>query len=1086
MRTFVPLPILLLLVATSWPAAALEARLPRHPAPSPDGSEIAFSWQGDIWLVPAQGGEARRLTAHPAADRFPVWSPDGRWIAFQSWRYGNGDVFVLPYDGSAPPRRLTFASTDDRPVDFSPSGLEVLFVSRRDLSIRRAPGLYRVWVEGSTPVLEQRALGDNAAYSPDGQRLAFVRGGTYWWRRGYRGAANREIWLRRADGSLEPLTDFDGDDDHPLWVDADTLIFLSSRNGRKNLFRLEMNSGRVTPLTHFDQTDVRFPRISADGSLVAFEVDQEIRLLRPTDGEQRRVRIEVAPDWTRPPVEERRASSGAEELVISPDGKLAAFIVHGEVFVTGIRSKKDQQIATPPTVQVTRTPQREQDLLWHPDSKSLWVTSDRRGNNDIYRLSPADPKRGWLENLEFHAEAVVAGPDEEHAARISPDGRKLAYLRGKGDLLVRDLDSGDQTLIHEHWSPAEFRWSPDSRWLAYATNDVEYNSEVWIVPATGGEAYNVSRHPDIDTAPRWSADGRRLTWLSRRHADTLDVWSVWLRREDAERSAEQWLALWQSGKKGKKKDGQAGKAGEKAARKKKKKKTPKEEAAAPEPDVAKVEIDLQGLWRRAEPLTRLPGDEGDALLTPDGRRLVFTAVNEKGRDIFISDWRGRKPKRLTTSGKAPRALQFDESGKTLFYLSATGTIQRVSLEGKAGDPVPFSARYTVDNAAERRQLFDEAWRALSEWFYDPHFHGVDWQAMRRRYRPWAMDASDHADFADVMNLMLGELNASHMGYRPRRPEGGAQTGWIGALFDASEGGPGILVSEVLDDSPAARTDVALLAGERILAVDGREVTETTNIYALFENTVGRRLPLLIAGVDGEKRRVVIEPVAFSRQRQLRYRQWTRRRRAMVDRLSGGRLGYLHIQGMSMPSFEEFERDLYAAGHGKQGLLIDVRSNGGGWTTDYLMAVLNVRRHAYTIPRDADPATRAYPQGGLPLAAWTRPAAALCNEESYSNAEIFSRAFRNLKRGPLIGTPTFGAVISTSGRRLLNGDWVRLPLRGWYDALTGENQENHGVQPDLLVTQPPAEDTLNDKDTQLAAAVELLLERLENDPRAGAW
>ena len=1086
MRTAAVSSILLLALATCWPAAGLEARLPRHPAPSPDGSEIAFSWQGDIWLVPAQGGEARRLTAHPAADRFPVWSPDGSLIAFESWRYGNGDVFVLPYDGSTPPRRLTFASTDDRPVDFAPSGREVLFVSRRDLSIRRAPALYRVWVDGSTPALEQHALGDNAAYSPDGQRLAFVRGGTYWWRRGYRGSANREIWLRRADGSLEAMTDFDGDDDHPLWVDADTLIFLSSRSGRKNLFRLDIGTGEVTQLTSFDQTDVRFPRISADGSLVAFEVGEEIRLLRPSDGEQRRVAIEVAPDWSRPPVEERRARSGAEELVVSPDGKLAAFIVHGEVFVTGIRSKKDQQVAAAPTVRVTRTPQREKDLLWHPDSKSLWVTSDRQGNDDIYRLRPADAKTGWLESLAFSAEAVVAGPAEEHAARISPDGRHLAYLRGKGDLLLRDLDSGDQTLIHQHWSPAEFRWSPDSRWLAYATNDVEYNSEVWIVPAAGGEPYNVSRHPDIDTAPRWSRDGRRLTWLSRRHADTLDVWSVWLRREDAERSAEQWLALWQAEKK-KKKGGDAEKAVKESAREKKKKRKDRQTpTTGPGGDAPRVEIDFDDLWRRAEALTRLPGDEGEALLSPDGRHLVFTAVNEKGRDIFVSDWRGRKPRRLTTSGKAPRDLQFDTSGKTLFYLSSAGKIQRVSLEGKAGDPIPFDARYTVDTAAEREQLFDEAWRALSEWFYDPHFHGVDWQAMRRRYRPWALDASDHADFADVMNLMLGELNASHMGYRPHRPEGGAQTGWIGALFDPSEGGPGILVSEVLDDSPAARTDVALRPGERIVAVDGREVGETSNIYALFENTVGRRIPLTIAGTDGNRRRVVIEPVSFSRQRQLRYRQWTRQRRALVERLSGGRLGYLHIQGMSMPSFEEFERDLYAAGHGKEGLLIDVRSNGGGWTTDYLMAVLNVRRHAYTIPRDADPSTRAYPQGRLPLAAWTRPAAAVCNEESYSNAEIFSRAFRNLERGPLIGTPTFGAVISTGGRRLLNGDWVRLPLRGWYDALTGENQENHGVQPDLLVAQPPAEDTLADEDTQLAAAVRLLLERLESDPRAGAW
>ena len=380
---------------------AMEATLPRHPAPSPDGSEIAFSWQGDIWIVNGEGGMARRVTANPAADRFPLWSPDGRYIAFESWRYGNADVFVVPSDASAAPRRLTFASVDDHPLDFTPDGAAVLFSSRRDVSILRVPGLYTVPVTGGTPRLEQSALGRDAAYSPDGTRLAFVRGDTYWWRRGYRGAANREIWLRRGDGTLAQLTHFAGDDDNPCWVDESHIVFLSSRAGRKNLFRLDLDGGEPEQLTFHEGSAVRYPRISADGRIVAYEFETGIYVLRSDGGETRRVPIEVSPDWVRPPVEKHTESQGARELAISPDGKLAAFTLHGEIFLTGVRSKKDQEIAKAPTVRLTSTAHQEREIAWAPDGKALFFTSDRGGSDDIFSLRPVDPELGWLENIDF-------------------------------------------------------------------------------------------------------------------------------------------------------------------------------------------------------------------------------------------------------------------------------------------------------------------------------------------------------------------------------------------------------------------------------------------------------------------------------------------------------------------------------------------------------------------------------------------------------------------------------------------------------------------------------------------------------------
>jgi tricorn protease len=364
---------------------------------------------------------------------------------------------------------------------------------------------------------------------------------------------------------------------------------------------------------------------------------------------------------------------------------------------------------------------------------------------------------------------------------------------------------------------------------------------------------------------------------------------------------------------------------------------------------------------------------------------------------------------------------------------------------------------------------------------------VDWPAQHAKYKPWALAASSDPDFSDVVNLMIGEANASHMGYYVRGGSDGETTGFIGAFYDTESDGPGLLVREVLPDSPADRHDVKLVAGERVLAVDGSEITPDTNIYSLFVDTIGRRVPVRILGTSGDERVAVVIPIPASAERDLRYAEWVRERRRLAERWSGGRLGYVHIESMDMPSFEEFERNLFSAADGKDGLLIDVRSNGGGWTTDRLMAVLMVQRHAYTVPRGSDPTQRAYPTAErLPMAAWTRPALTICNEESYSNAEIFSHAFKTLERGKVLGRPTFGAVISTGGTTLMNGNWVRLPMRGWYVANTGVNMELNGAMPDVEVFQPPAEDRSVTTDTQLREAVDVLLSELETDPRRGAW
>jgi tricorn protease len=1064
-------------IALASTSAAIEAPLPRHPAPSPDGSQIAFSWQGDLWLVPTEGGQATRLTVHPAVERFPLWSRDGRLIAFASNRHGNDDVFVMPVDRSAAPTRLTFASTGDFANGFTPDGESVLFASQRYEGVSRGLQLWTVPLSGGTPAIAQDAFVQSAAYSPDGESLVFVRGGTKWTRRGYRGSGSRDLWLRTPEGAYTRLTDFDGDDDSPSWLDNGTIAFLSSRSGRKNVFRLDIATGEATQLTSHEGSAVRFPRASANGRLIAYEFEDGLWTVTPDGGQPIRLSIQVPADEIKNPVQRKVSTDDADELAVSPDGTLVAFIVNGDVFVTAIASRDEQQVAKPFTARVTATPERERDLSWSTDGTQLLFSSAVNGNDDLYLARRLDEDTPWPESFDFELTRLTDSPDEEYAAQYSPDGGKIAFVRGKGNLVLRNTATGNEMALLNHWDTPRFDWSPDGEWLAYSVADENFNDEVWIMSANGGTPYNVSRHPDNDYAPHWSPDGRRLVWTARRSQGTFDIWGLWLTRADHERTASQWLkAFAKDAGKDKKKVSSGNAEGDDREKK---------------PQLPHVTIEFERLWERVERITDLKGDEGRARISPDGRTIVFTAEHEGDEDLYSIDWNGEDLKRLTKGGTKPEQYVFDEKGKSIFFLDGRGRIKNVGIDGKSGDPIPFSARYEIDSRLERATVFDEAWRALNLFFYDPDFHGVDWPAQHEKYRPWALAASTRADFADVVNLMLGELNSSHIGYRPAASRNPARddadtTGWVGITYDPTAGGPGLLVSEVLPDSPAWRTDAGIEKGERLLAVNGEEVTATKNVFGLFVDTVDQRTQLRVLGVDGVERTVVVKPIGLAGQRQLRYEEWVRERRRLTDEWSGGRLGYIHIQGMNTPSFEEFERMLYAAANGREGLLVDVRFNGGGRTTDYVMAVLMVRRHAYTVPRGADPVIRAYPQDRLPLAAWTRPAATLCNEQSYSNAEIFSYAFQTLERGSLVGWPTFGAVISTGAMWTLDGGRVRLPGRGWFVASTGVNMENNGAVPDVQVVQPPPEDRSSTEDSQLRRAVEVLLAELGNDPRTGAW
>jgi len=1038
-RTAVLFSVLVGLAVSAWSAEPI--KFARTPAPSPDGREIAFSYQGDLWKVSIEGGRAQRLTVHEAYDWKPVWSPDGSEIAFSSARWGNDDVFVVPAEGGEP-ERLTFFSSNDEVTDWTPDGKGIVFSSRRNFYYHRMPITYVVPRRGGTPKSLLREYGKDAKVSPNGRWIVFSRGPAWWYRKHYRGSSNPDIWLYdRKQHTFRRLTDHPGYDFYPMWSpDSKWIYWVTDVDGTFNIWRMDLEGKRRTQLTFHKEDGVRAPSISRDGSVIAYERGADLYVVRTAGGKPRRLQVFAPTDPKVNLVETKTFTSKATEMAVSPDGQEIAFVVRGEIFVMPEKGGKARR--------VTNSPARDFQISWSPTGDTLVFVSDRNGNQDVFLAFSADTSQKSLSRtLRVRVVQLTDSPLNDFSPKFSPDGRRIAYIHYLGDLIVMDVDGGHKRKIVEGWDAPEFAWSPDGRWIAFSRNDNDFNQDVWIVPSNGGEAVNVSMHPDNDWAPVWSEDGRKLGFLSRRAGNNVDVWFVFLRKEDFEKTKEDWQEE------------------EAAAETKKNRKKEKKSV--------EVRIDFQDIEKRVRRVTSLPGEETGLAISPDGKTFAFAANTDGKRDLFTIKWDGTELKRLTKNGSAPLFVHWTRDGKRLYYLSK-GAIRSVGTKDGKTKSHNFKARMVIDHKAERLQKFDEAWQTLNHHFYDPHFHGCDWKAMWRKYRPLAAQAATIHDFNDVVSLMLGELNASHLGISGPARGPKVSTGMLGLWFDESYTGKGLKVAAVLPKGPCDHERSRLKPGDILTAIDGTPVSWDVNIHKLLNDKVGEKVILSVRNRDGKQREVVVRPISQRRFTDLEYDRWVREKRALVDRLSRGRIGYVHIRGMSMPSVEQFEQELYSVAHDKEALIIDVRNNGGGWTTDYMLAILAPRAHAYTIPRGGG---KGYPQTRLPMYWWSKPVVTMCNEYSFSNAEIFSHAIKTLKRGKVVGAPTGGLVISTGAISLIDGATFRVPFRGWYVAGTGVNMENHGCVPDVVVWDQPG-DADQHRDRQLEKAVEVMLSELD--------
>lgn len=1058
------LSLLLLALVMSFPSFAQE--IIRHPAISPDGNSIVYSWQGDIWHMDLESDSQipNRLTIHEAYDSGPVFNDDGSAIAFSSSRFGNSDIFKMGLpNGNV--EQITYRSSGDQLTDWS--GSTLLFTTERDFNaVEWDPEVHAVSENGGTPSRASDAFAEFATMSPNGQYIAMVRGSCRIAREAYRGAANLDIWLMNTEtGEYTQLTTYNGNDYMPRWVDDSTLRFISARSGRYNILEMTIDAnGESTigdQLTSEDEFGIRHFDVATDGSMIYTSGGRLVHV--ESDGSAMDLEPVHNGDFRFDPVVYESKSSGLSGFAVTPDGNESALEIDGEIFVTHNEEESSK------TKNVSRHGFRDRNAVWINDS-TLVFTSDRSGNYEIYMAVSSDEnKTSLVETLKRDVTQLTSTDADESGVTISPDGSKISYVSGT-EWIIADISAEDgiengEVWHEEYWNlPADVAWSPDSKWIAYSQTNLYFNDEIFIRSADGDtDPVNVSMHPKGDGSPVWSPDGKMLAFISERNGMNYDIWMAWLTEEDwdkTQQDREEGLYFSEEGA-----ESEDNENGEESA--------------------VEVMIDLDNIHNRLVQLTDDSGSEYSPAFNGKSDHVYFvsSSIGSSSSELYKVKTDGSDLAQVTSNGASPSGLKLAGGDHHLFYVS-NGQLTMLDTESDSPTSVAFSASYKRDFEAEKRQMFDEAWSILNRGFYDPDFHGQDFVALREQYEPLAMATSTLTDFRFVFNLMLGQLNASHMGmYGGDRDETqDMQTGLLGAELRPHDSG-GVEVTRVITGTPADRDQSKLYEGDIITHVNGSELIEGDNVYRHFERTEDEEVLLNVESADGDEREVVIRP-AGSIGNQL-YEQWIAERRELTEEYSDGRLGYIHIRGMNMPSFERFERELMASGYEKDGIVIDVRYNGGGWTTDYLMAVLNVDQHAYTIPRGAvegdleankENFREYYPYSErLPLSAWTKPSVALANESSYSNAEIFSHAYKNLGIGDLVGVETFGAVISTGGAGLIDGSYVRLPFRGWYVKNSDQNMDFSGAVPDHEVHNAP--DYRTGEDTQLREAVNVLLNQL---------
>ncbi len=1041
----IPLAILFFALLVGRANAQEPIRLARTPDISPDGKLIAFSYLGDIWTVETIGGTARAVTSHPAHDIFPVFSPDGRTIAFSSNRHGSYDIYVVPVQGGRP-RRLTVDSASEMVCGWTPDGKNILYASTRSTAFPQSYELYTVPLEGGMSRRISTAEGKEGSISPAGDRLAYVRGPGTWYRKGYRGSSNDDIWICNADGTNNrQATAFNGQDASPMWsADGKAIFYVSEIHGTPaNIVRLPLEavsshaegkpSVKPRQVTFHKDDSVRRARISRDGQWIVYECGADLWVVSTREGATpRKLAIEVNADDKSNPEQLKVFTNGATEFSLPKDEKFMAFAVHGKLFRMNVGPNAK-------LVQMTFGSSNDHGAAWAPDGSKIIFLSDRNGHEDLYLLEGDDPEHpNFTEAHRFKVKQLTNTVDAEDHIRFAPNGSRVAFLRA-GKLWTMKPDGSDQKAIVPDVHVFDFEWSPDSRWFVYARRDGSFASELYIAPSSGptteNPARNVTRYATYNGDVTWSNDGKKIAFLSERRG-AANLFLLPLQKPAASGSGERSSLFGSS-----------------------------------------VSIDWDDIHLRAEsaaPMTALSG-----VVSPDGNKVAF--VDARDHDLWVAGSNRGQLTRVTSGHAGPRQIVWSRpsprsalaalGSDLIYYLDREGTIRLVRASGGPGPSLPFRIKMRVRTEEQYLEMFDQTWRYLAEHFYDASFHGRDWDAIKAKYRPLVKHVAMKEDLYSLLYLMMGELNASHLGIAGHLTFPEEETADLGLIFDESYRGRGLKIAEKLKRGPADRRGINIKEGEYVISIDGVEVNEKTDLSQLLNGKVGETVSLQVAlkpdAPAKDRRHVEINAVSRRTIHPLMYDRWVENNARRVAELSKGKLGYIHIPSMDDDGLDRFLRSLYSDNYDKEGIVLDVRFNGGGFTHEKILNFLGSREHTIFKERDGGQ--------GLVLRSsdrkWHKPLVLLINNRSYSDAEIFPNAFRTLGLGKLVGQPTGGFVIGTGAVQLIDGSILRIPRIGVYTT-KGVNMEKEGVVPDVLVEEHP-DQLAKGVDAQLVKSVEVL-------------
>lgn len=1051
----------------------------RNTAISPDGKTLAFTYKGNIYTVATTGGNATALTS-TGYNSYPIWSPDGKNIAFGSDREGSMDIFIVDATGGTPVR-LTTHSGSEIPRAFLDND-NILFSSRLLPSPQSVNGNFLgvTSVVSTTPGSRPRLFmsAPVSSMSVNGNQVLYQdkKGYEDILRKHERSAGTADIWLftmeddaNAANARYKKLTDFNGQDMSPVWnmSTPGEFFYLSEEDGTLNVYSANIDGSQKKQLTHFTTHPVRTLSASADGKTLAFSQDGKLYTLTPGN-EPKEVKVSINGDIYQSEPNRFNKYDGASYISVSPDGKEVAFVAHGNVYVTS----KDYNT----TKQITSTPEQERYVEFSPDGKTLVYDSERDGIWQLFTAKIKNPdEEGFTYATEIVEEPLYKSDKPAFQPAFSPDGKKVAFLEDRTELKVIDLDTKKVTTALDgkyNYSYTDgdvtFAWSPDSRWFltSYIGNGGWNNIDIALVAADGSKVANLTNSGYSDSNPHWAMNGKAMVWENdkqgyRSHGSwgaESDIYVMFfdgdaydrfmMSKEDAEIAD---------------KAKEKAKEKEKENEKDKKGKKGKEDEDNDKKEVEPLVFDLDNAPYRIVRLTGSSSNIGDYYLDNKGENLYYGSDG----DLWHRNIREKETKVISKDGGWASFFPTKEDD-TIFLLGGGGNISVLSIPSGDKEAVSFQAPMAIDKPAERAYIYDHAWRQVKDKFYDENLHGVDWELYRAEYEKFLPHINNNYDFAEMLSELLGELNASHTGSRYYPPGRSMSTPELGAFFDESWDGDGLKVAEVIKMGPLAHQDANVTPGEIILAINGKKIEAGKDYFPLIDGTAGEKIRLTVKGTNGSERDVYIKP-SYGLGQQL-YRRWVEHNRHIVDSVSNGRIGYVHIAGMNSASFRTAYEEMLGKHRNADAIVVDTRYNTGGWLHNDLAILLAGKEYVKFIPRGRY-------IGSEPFSQWYKPSVMLVNEANYSDGHGGPFAYQTLGLGEVIGAPIPGTMTAVWWENQIDDSLIFGIPQVTNATVEGKPLENSQLEPDVVIYNNPG-DALRGYDAQLVGATKHLLDKLD--------